>query len=500
VADLYVAGQWRHAVAGGVREIRCPADGVLVATVSEGSRADTEVAIASARTAFDDGTWRTLPERERGRLLSRVADLLERDAGQLAHAESLDTGKRIVESEYDIADVVACFRYYAGIAGTDAGRVVDTGRTDAISRIVYEPIGVCGLITPWNYPLLQASWKVAPALLAGNSFVLKPSELTPSTAILLMRLLEEAGLPGGVGNLVLGSGPEAGGLLAEDPRVDMVSFTGSLAVGRRLMAVGAATVKRVALELGGKNPNIVFADADLDAALDLALTAVFLHSGQVCSAGARLIVEESIHDDFVAELARRADRIRLGGPFDPEAETGPLISAAHREKVEAYLAAGLAEGAVVLAGGRRPEQEQLACGYFYRPTVLDGCRSGMTVLREESFGPVLTVETFGGTGAGATGAEATEDEAVRIANDTSFGLAGAVWTQDAGRGQRVAARLRHGTVWINDYHPYVPQAEWGGFQQSGNGRELGPTGLADYREIKHIWHNIRPAARHWFGG
>lgn len=492
MADLYVAGEWRPAVDGAVREIHCPADGSLVATVDEGGRRDTEAAIAAARTAFDDGPWRDTPEKERGALLLRVADLLERDAKQFARAESLDTGKRIVESEYDVADVVSCFRYYGGIAGTDAGRVVDTGRPDAVSRIVHEPIGVCGLITPWNYPLLQTSWKVAPALLAGNSFVLKPSELTPSTAILLMRLLEEAGLPAGVGNLVLGTGPEVGAPLAEDPRVDLVSFTGSLAVGRWLMATAAATVKRVALELGGKNPNVVFADADLDAALDMALTAVFLHSGQVCSAGARLVVEESIHDEFVTELARRADRIRLGGPFDPDAETGPLISAAHREKVEAYVADGIAEGAQLLAGGRRPEGEALACGYFYRPTVLDGCRSGMGVLREESFGPVLTVETFDGAGKQA------EDAAVRIANDTTYGLAGAVWTQDAGKGQRVAARLRHGTVWINDYHPYVPQAEWGGFKQSGNGRELGPTGLAEYREIKHIWHNINPAAQHWF--
>jgi betaine-aldehyde dehydrogenase len=494
VADLYVAGEWRNAIAGGMREIHCPADGSLVATVDEGTGADTDTAIASARAAFDDGPWPSTPERERGALLLRVADLLERDAKQFARAESMDTGKRIVESEYDIADVASCFRYYGGIAGTDAGRVVDTGRPDAISRIVYEPIGVCGLITPWNYPLLQTSWKVAPALLAGNTFVLKPSELTPSTAILLVHLLEEAGLPAGVGNLVLGTGPEVGAPLALDPGVDMVSFTGSLAVGRRLMAAGAATVKRVALELGGKNPNIVFADADLETALDMAATAVFLHSGQVCSAGARLIVEDSIHDDFVTELARRADRIRLGGPFDPDAETGPLISAAHRDKVEAYVAAGLAEGAVLRAGGRRPDEEALGCGYFYRPTVLDGCRSGMSVLQEESFGPVLTVETFSGSG------QDGEDAAVRIANDTTYGLAGAVWTQDAGRAQRVAGRLRHGTVWINDYHPYVPQAEWGGFKQSGNGRELGPSGLAEYREIKHVWHNIRPRPQQWFGG
>ncbi len=487
VADLYVGGRWRSAADAQVREIRCPADGTLVATVDEAGPADTAAAIAAARQAFDDGPWSHTPERERGALVLRVADLLERDKKDIAHAESLDTGKRIVESEYDVDDVVSCFRYFAGVAGTDAGRVVATGRNDAISRVVHEPVGVCGLITPWNYPLLQTAWKVAPALVAGNTFVLKPSELTPSTAIHLMRILEEAGLPAGVANLVLGAGPAAGAPLAEDPRVDMVSFTGGLATGRRVMAAAAATVKRVALELGGKNPNVVFADADLDAALDMAMTAVFLHSGQVCSAGARLVVQDSLHDDFVAELARRADAIRLGGPFDPEAQTGPLISAAHREKVEAYVAAGLAEGAVLRCGGRRPDDARLAQGFYYRPTILDQCRSGMTVVTEESFGPVLTVETF-----------TDEDDAVRIGNDTAYGLAGAVWTQDAGKAQRVAGRLRHGTVWINDYHPYVPQAEWGGLKQSGNGRELGPTGLAEYREIKHIWHNIDPRPQGWF--
>lgn len=454
-----------------------------MATVSEATRADTEIAIAEARTAFDEGSWASTPERERGALLLRVADLLERDVKNVARAESLDTGKRLVESEYDVADVVACLRYFGGIAGTDAGRVIDTGRDDAISRVVHEPVGVCGLITPWNYPLLQASWKVAPALVAGNTFVLKPSELTPSTAIMFMRLLEEAGLPPGVGNLVLGAGAEVGAPLAEHPDVDMVSFTGGLATGRTIMASAAATVKRVALELGGKNPNIVFADADVETALDFALTAVFLHSGQVCSAGARLLVEDSLHDTFVDELVRRAARIRLGGPFDPEAETGPLISAAHLAKVEAYVASGVAEGAVLRCGGERLPGE----GHFYPPTILDECHRGMRVVREESFGPVLTVERFG-----------DEDEAVRLGNDTDYGLAGAVWTQDAGKAQRVAGRLRHGTVWINDYHPYVPQAEWGGFKQSGIGRELAPAGLAEYRETKHVWQNVRPRPQRWF--
>ncbi|MEV6302874.1 aldehyde dehydrogenase family protein [Actinoplanes sp. NPDC051861] len=487
MSGLLIGGKWRSPEAGGQREIRCPADGSLVATVAEAGRADTLAAIGAARQAFDEGPWPRTPAGERGALLHRVADLITRDRAELARAESLDTGKRLVESEYDMDDVAACFRYYAGTAATDAGRVIDTGRTDAISRVVHEPVGVCGLITPWNYPLLQASWKVAPALAAGNTFVLKPSELTPSTSILLMRLLVEAGLPDGVANLVLGAGPGAGAPLAEHPDVDLISFTGSLRTGRSLMAAAAATVKRVALELGGKNPNVVFADADFETAVDFALTAVFLHSGQVCSAGARLVVEASLHDAFVDAVVERAGRIRPGGPFDAGAETGPLISAAHLAKVEDYVAAGVAEGAVLRCGGRRPDDPSLAGGYYYLPTVLDGCRSRMTVVREESFGPVLTVETFTG-----------EDEAVRIANDTEYGLAGAVWTRDAGKAQRVARRLRHGTVWINDYHPYVPQAEWGGFKQSGVGRELGPTGLAEYRETKHIWQNIDPRPQHWF--
>ncbi|HYG92328.1 MAG TPA: aldehyde dehydrogenase family protein, partial [Nocardioides sp.] len=431
--ELHVDGQWRAATAGGRREIRCPADGTLVAEVDEATAEDTLAAVDAAHRAFRDGPWPQTSARERGDLLLRVADLLERDADAIARMESLDTGKRLVESEYDVADVVSVFRYYGRVAAEDAGRVVDTGNADVVSRIVHEPIGVCGLITPWNYPLLQVSWKVAPCLAAGNTFVLKPSELTPHSAIHLIRLLQEAGLPPGVGNLVLGAGPDAGAPLSEDPRVDLVSFTGGVATGRRIMAAAAGTVKKVALELGGKNPNIVFADADLDVALDFALTAVFLHSGQVCSAGARLLVEESVHDTFVDGLVERAGRIRLGGPFDDKAETGPLTSAGHRDKVEAYVAAGLAEGAVLRCGGRRPEDPALADGFYFLPTILDRCTSDMSVTQDESFGPVLTVETFSG-----------EDDAVATANDSIYGLAGAVWTQDAGKAQRVAGRLRMG--------------------------------------------------------
>src|SRR3954454_11556181 len=335
--ELYVGGRWVAAEAGGRREIRCPADGSLVAEIDEAGPDDTAAAIAAARDAFDKGPWSGTSALDRGALLHRVADLLTRDKADIARAESLDTGKRLVESGYEVDAVGGVLHHEANVAPEDAGRVVDTGRAHVVSRVVHEPVGVCGLITPWNHPLLQTAWKVAPALAAGNTFVLKPSELTPHTAILLMGILEEAGLPTGVGNLVLGAGPEAGALLSEDPRVDLVSFTGGVETGKRIMAAASTTVKKIALELGGKNPNIVFADADRDTALDFALTAVFLHSGQVCSAGARRVVEESIHDEFVDELVARAGRIRIGGPFDDDAETGPLISSQHRGKVEAYV-------------------------------------------------------------------------------------------------------------------------------------------------------------------
>ncbi|MGB8940459.1 MAG: aldehyde dehydrogenase family protein [Streptomyces sp.] len=486
--ELFIGGTWTTAADGQTREIRCPADNTLVATVDEAGPKDAAAAIAAAREAFDSGPWPGTPAAERGRLLLRVADLLERDKDALARAESLDTGKRLVESEYDMDDIANCFRYFGNLTaagGTD--RVVDAGSPEVDSRVVHEPVGVCALITPWNYPLLQTAWKVAPALGAGNTFVLKPSELTPHTSIILMRLLTEAGLPPGAANLILGAGPTAGAPLSEDPRVDMVSFTGGLVTGRRIMAAAAPTVKKVALELGGKNPNIVFADADFEAAVDYALMAIFLHSGQVCSAGARLLVEDGLHDRFVDEVVERAQRIRLGGPFDDDARTGPLISAAHRDKVEAYVAAGIAEGAVLRCGGARPDDPALADGYYYPPTVLDECTPGMSVVTDESFGPVLTVERF-----------RDEDEAIELANDTVYGLAGAVWSQDSGKAHRVASRMRAGTVWINDFHPYVPQAEWGGMKQSGFGRELGPAGLAEYQEAKHIWRNLAPTPQRWF--
>jgi len=496
-ATIHVAGEWREAVSGATREILDPADGQAFALVAEGDEKDTDLAVAAARHAFDHGDWPRTPVTERAALLRRVADLLVRDRDPLGRLESRDAGKTVEEGRIDIDCVADAFRYFADlVAGEAPGRVVDAGSPDIHSVVVHEPVGVCALITPWNYPLLQASWKIAPALAAGNTFVIKPSEITPLTTIALIDLLSEAGLPVGVAGIVTGAGHSVGARLAEHPDVDLVSFTGGLASGTKVAQAAAPSVKKVALELGGKNPNVVFADAcatdeGFDTAVDQALNAAFIHSGQVCSAGSRLIVEESVRERFVAELARRASRVRLGRGTEDTAECGPLVSEQQRAKVEGYVASALAEGAVLRTGGKRPEPspQRPETGYFYEPTVLDQCHREMRVVREEVFGPVLTVETF-----------RTEDEAVALANDTEYGLAGAVWTADAGRARRVAGRLRHGTVWINDFHPYLPQAEWGGFGKSGVGRELGPAGLAEYRETKHVYQNLAPKPVRWFAG
>ena len=488
MGELYIDGEWTQAAAGGRREVVNPYDASVVTSVDEADAADVDRAVRAARRAFVEEDWAHAPSRHRADLLLRVRDLLLRDREDIARTETLDTGKTLTEARIDVEDVANAFRYFAELAGKDGGRVVDVG-PDVLSRVVYQPVGVCALIAPWNYPLLQASWKVAPALAAGNTFVLKPSETTPLTTIAMIRLIEEAGAPPGVANLVLGSGARVGAALTSHPEVDLVSFTGGLNTGRAIMASASEGPRNIALELGGKNPNIVFADADFDAAVDHALDAAFLHSGQVCSAGSRLLVEDSLHDRFVEAYAGRARAIRLGNGLEEGTESGPLSSAEHREKVERYIAIGQEEGARLVAGGTRPDDPALSRGFFLLPTIFADCDRSMRIVQEEVFGPVVTVERF-----------RSEDEAVELANDTRYGLAGGVWTSDASRAQRVAQRLRHGTVWINDFHPYVPQAEWGGFGRSGVGRELGPTGLREYQEAKHIYQNLSPAPSGWFKG
>ena len=485
---MYIGGAWVAAASGQTRQIINPANQEVIATVAEGDRRDAIAAIAAARQAFDYTDWPTRPAVERASLLARLADLIEAEREQLATLESLDTGKTLEESRWDMDDIAGIFRYFAGLADKDGGEVISSPLPATESLLVREPVGVCGQISPWNYPLLQAAWKLAPALAAGCTVVVKPSEITPLTTLRVTELAITAGFPPGVVNTVLGPGATVGAELAEHHDVDLISFTGGIATGKKIIQAASGNVKKICLELGGKNPNIIFADADLEIAVDQALNGVFFHAGQICSAGARLMVEEPVHDEFVTRLKARMANIKIGDGFAEQTQMGPLISAEHRAKVEGYVAIGLAEGAQLELGGKRPEDAELQAGFFYAPTLFSGCRNDMRIVQEEVFGPVITVESF-----------RSEAEAVERANSTIYGLAAGFWTSDAGRMQRVAKALRFGTVWINDFNVYFTQAPWGGFKQSGLGRELGRLGLEEYTEVKHIFRNQRPAAMNWFG-
>ena len=483
--QLYIGGQWTAPAEGTTRDIVNPADENIIAQAAEGTRPDARRAIAAARAAFD-GPWRQTTIRERAKLLNRIADLVDRDAAELARLESLNTGKTITESRTDMGDIAATFRYFAGLVASESGAVNEAPH-HVISRTLREPVGVCGLITPWNYPLLQAAWKIAPALGAGNTVIIKPSNLTPLTTWHFTRLIEELDLPPGVFNLVTG-GAEVGAELAESRDVDLVSFTGGAIAGESIMKAATGNFKRIGLELGGKNPNIVFADADLDAAVDYALNAAFFHAGQVCSAGSRLMIEDGIYDEFVARLAARLPRIVIGNGFHVETQMGPVQSAHQHEKILGMVQAGIAEGARLVHGGKRPEGSVYARGYWLEPTLLADVRADMRIAKEEIFGPVITAERFH-----------SEEEALHAANDTPYGLAAAVWTRDLDKANRMSRRLRFGTVWVNDYHPYFPEAPWGGYKASGIGRELARVGLDEYTELKHSYINLAPKAMGWFG-
>ncbi len=483
----YINGNWVGADAENTREIINPFNQEVIAVVPEGDESDAKAAIAAAREAFDNGEWAATPATERGAVVRKIAELIERDKEELAYLESLDTGKTVEESRGDMDDIAGVFRYFAELADKNGGELIDSPISNSISKVVHEPVGVCGQITPWNYPLLQASWKLAPALATGNTLIMKPSEITPLTTIKVFELMEEAGVPAGVANLVLGSGHTVGAELSSNEDVDLISFTGGIATGKKIMQSASSNVKNLALELGGKNPNIIFADADFEIAVDQALNGVFFHAGQICSAGTRLIVEESIHDQFVQALVERVKKFKLGSGFEEDTQMGPLISAEHLAKVEKYVEKGIEEGATVAVGGGRPEDPELQKGFFYLPTIFTDCTTDMSVVQDEGFGPIITVEKF-----------TAEKEAIKLANDSIYGLAGGVFTNDIAKAERCAAKMRMGTVWINEFNLYFPHAPWGGFKQSGIGRELGRLGMEEYTETKHIYQNLKPEPINWF--
>ncbi len=453
-----------------------PSSGEVLAEVAEGDREDVDRAVKAARSSFEAGSWRELPPAERARILWRVGDLIEERSTEFAELDSLDNGKPI--NEMMLADVplsAATFRYYAGWVtklGGSTGSISFPGQW--LNYTLREPVGVVGQIIPWNFPLMMAAWKVAPALACGNSVVLKPAEQTPLSALLLAEVLQQAEVPAGVFNVVTGFGETAGARLAEHPDVDKIAFTGSTEVGKLIVKASVGNLKRVSLELGGKSPNIVFSDADLARAASGAYLGIFFNQGEVCSAGSRLFVQEKVYDDMLERVSTTANELVLGPGIDPMTQMGPVVSEEQMRRVLGYIDAGKEEGARVAAGGERAGGE-LSHGYFVRPTVFAQVDGGMKIAREEIFGPVLAAIPFG-----------DEDDLIAKANDTMYGLAAGVWTSDVKRAHRVAHALKAGTVWVNCYNVLDPAMAWGGYKQSGWARELGPHALDLYTEVKSI--------------
>ena len=476
VYDLFVDGRWQPSVTGRTSERTSPGDGRLVGRYARGDGADVDLAVAAARRAFDDGPWPTIDATKRAAIMRRAADLLRERSDTIGRRIALELGKPISMARNEVVLTAEVFDYYAALALDQRGELISQHTASALGMIMKEPIGVVGMITPWNFPLLLLSWKVAPALAAGCTMVAKPASLTPGSTLDLAAVLADAGVPDGVYNVVTGGGAEVGDALTQHPGIDKIAFTGSTEVGQTVMRAAVGTVKKVSMELGGKSPNIVFADADLKQAVRGAYWGIFLNSGQACQAGSRLLVQREIHDEFVSSLVEMARSSRIGDPLDEATQIGPMVDQAQLDTVLDYIGKGREAGAALVAGGNRLGGE-LADGLYVEPTIFDNAAPDHAISREEIFGPVLAVTPFD-----------TLDDAIRLANDSQYGLASAVWSTNIDTAIKTSKRLRAGTVWINAYHdaglPFC--MPMGGYKSSGIGRELGREGLAQYFETKAI--------------